>query len=53
MNGYMGIILKVNLTSGEIRREEFDEQFARMFLGGNGFAAKIIYDTVPPDTDPF
>jgi aldehyde:ferredoxin oxidoreductase len=53
MNGYMGTILKVNLTSGEIRREEFDEQFARMFLGGNGFAAKIIYDSVPLDTEPF
>ena len=39
MYGYMGTILKVNLTSAEIQREEFDEQFARMFPDGNGFVA--------------
>lgn len=53
MYGYFGTILKVNLSSGEIQRETFDEDFARTFLGGNGFAAKIIYDTVPADADPF
>jgi aldehyde:ferredoxin oxidoreductase len=53
MYGYMGTILNVNLTNGEIRRETFDEEFARMFVGGNGFAAKLIYDTVPFDTEPF
>lgn len=52
MHGYMGTILHVNLTSGDIRREELDEQLARTYLGGNGFAAKLIYDTVSPDTDP-
>ncbi len=52
MYGYFGTILKVNLSSGEIVRESFDEEFARTFLGGNGFAAKIIYDTVPAEADP-
>ncbi len=53
MYGYMGNILKVNLSSGEICCEQFDEQFARLFLGGNGFAAKLIYDSVPLDGEPF
>ncbi|MBD3306696.1 aldehyde ferredoxin oxidoreductase [candidate division KSB3 bacterium] len=53
MYGYMGTILTVNLSSREIRREPLDEGFARRFLGGNGFAAKLIYDTVPLDADPF
>ena len=52
MYGYIGTILYVNLSSREIRREAFDEQFARTFLGGNGFAAKIMYDTVPADVEP-
>lgn len=53
MLGYMGTLLKVNLSNGDIRREPFDKTFARTFLGGNGFAAKIIYDTVPADVEPF
>ena len=32
MYGYFGTILKVNLSSGEIQREAFDEDFARTFL---------------------
>ncbi|GAK55564.1 aldehyde ferredoxin oxidoreductase [Candidatus Vecturithrix granuli] len=53
MYGYIGTILFVNLTTGDIRREAFDEAFVRKFLGGNGFAAKIIYDTVAAEVDPF
>jgi aldehyde:ferredoxin oxidoreductase len=53
MFGYNGKILYVNLSKGEIREESYDEKFAKMFLGGNGFAAKIIHDSVPPNTDPF
>ncbi len=53
MYGYFGTILKVNLSNGEIQREAFDEDFARTYLGGNGFATKIIYDMVPPQADPF
>jgi aldehyde:ferredoxin oxidoreductase len=52
MFGYNGKILKVNLTKGEITEESYDEEFAGMFLGGNGFAAKIIHDSVPPTVDP-
>lgn len=53
MYGYIGAILSVNLTTGDIRRDTFDEAFARKFLGGNGFAAKIIYDRVPAEVEPF
>ncbi len=49
---HMGRIIKVNLSSGKIWEESFDENFAKMFLGGNGLAAKLIYDTVPCDTNP-
>lgn len=52
MFGYGGKILKVNLTTGQIRQESYSEEFARSFLGGNGFAAKLIQDNVPADADP-
>ena len=52
MFGHQGKILKVNLSTGEIREEFYEDEFARMFLGGNGMAAKLIYDSVPPETDP-
>ncbi|MEA3222239.1 MAG: aldehyde ferredoxin oxidoreductase family protein [Thermodesulfobacteriota bacterium] len=52
MNGYMGGILKIDLSSGVINSEVLDGDFARIFLGGNGFAAKIIYDLVPYQADP-
>jgi len=52
MNGYMGRILKVDLSSGAVEKIPLDATFARMFLGGNGFAAKFVYDLVPCTADP-
>jgi len=36
----------------QITEEIYDYTFARMYLGGNGFAAKMIYDNVPPAVNP-
>ena len=52
MFGHHGAILKVSLASGQGAVEQFNEAFARKFLGGNGLAAKLIYDNVPADADP-
>ncbi|MBS1238368.1 MAG: hypothetical protein H6R39_28, partial [Deltaproteobacteria bacterium] len=52
MYGNTRRVVKVNLTSGEIKEELYDEAKARMFLGGNGLAAKLIYDNVPFTADP-
>ncbi|MBU4121316.1 MAG: aldehyde ferredoxin oxidoreductase family protein [Proteobacteria bacterium] len=52
MYGNHGKILQVDLSTGNIRQSEFDENFTRKFMGGNGFVAKLIYDHVPPDADP-
>ena len=52
MKGYFGKILRVNLTSKKIETDHFDETFARKYIGGNGFAAKYIYDLVDPKADP-
>lgn len=53
MFGYGGTILTVDVTSGDQRVEEFDAAFARAYLGGNGFAAKLCYDRIPPGIDAF
>ncbi len=53
MNGYGGRILHVDLTRGTSRVEPLDEATARRFLGGNGLAARILYDRMPAGTDPF
>ena len=52
MFGHSGRYLRVNLSSGTITEKTYDDTFARMYLGGNGFAAKLIYDNVPPAVDP-
>ena len=52
MFGYMGKILRVNLTEGTITTEEIDTQMAQDYIGGAGFATKIIYNEVPAKTDP-
>jgi len=46
MKGYAGSILRVNLSDRKISKEEISEEMKRKFLGGRGFAAKIIWDEV-------
>lgn len=43
--GY-GKILRIDLRSGEHKEEEISEEFARKWIGGRGFGAKILYDEV-------
>ncbi|MHA1833028.1 MAG: aldehyde ferredoxin oxidoreductase N-terminal domain-containing protein, partial [Candidatus Baldrarchaeia archaeon] len=50
--GYVGKILKVNLSTGKISEEPLNMDFAKMFLGGSGLACRILYDMINKDTDP-
>jgi len=50
--GYMGKILKVNLSTGKISEEPLNMNFAKMFLGGSGLACRILYNMINKDTDP-
>jgi aldehyde:ferredoxin oxidoreductase len=52
MKGYAGKITYVDLTTGKIWDEAFEERFARKYLGGNGFAARVLFDRVPKGADP-
>ncbi len=53
MRGYGGRILHIDLTSGRSRVEPVSEAMARSLLGGNGFAARLLLDHVPPGTDAY
>ncbi len=53
MKGYMGRILKVDLTTGKSHARTFDEKYARKYLGGQGFAVEIVYHAVPKGADAF
>ena len=52
MNGYFGKVLRVDLTRKKTEVEEFGDDFARKYIGGNGFAVKYIYDLVDAKVDP-
>ncbi|MBC7234075.1 MAG: aldehyde ferredoxin oxidoreductase family protein [Chloroflexi bacterium] len=52
MFGYMGKILRVNLTENRITEERLEENIARAFLGGRGLGAKILFDELAPGIDP-
>ena len=52
MNGWTGHTLRVNLTTRTHKKESFSEDFARKWVGGRGFAAKLLYDELAPGTDP-
>ncbi|MGQ9637435.1 MAG: aldehyde ferredoxin oxidoreductase family protein [Thermodesulfobacteriota bacterium] len=46
MKGYAGKLLRVNLSDGRITKEEISDSTKRSFLGGRGFAIKLIWDEV-------
>ena len=48
-----GYNLEIDLTRGNIERVETDPKDTELYLGGLGTNAKILWDRVPPETDPF
>ena len=52
MSGYMGRLLVVDLTSGQVADEPLDQEIARDFVGGSGYAARYLFDELEPGTDP-
>jgi len=52
LGGYAGRLLYVDLGSGATRTAPLPRALAEGYLGGRGFAARILYDEVPPGADP-
>ncbi len=52
IKGYMGKLLFVNLSSGEIKEETPDESLYRNYLGGYGLGVRILYNRQKAGVDP-
>jgi aldehyde:ferredoxin oxidoreductase len=51
--GYMGKILRIDLTKQEYFEAPVSKDLVNNYIGGRGFGAKILYDELKPKTDPF
>ena len=52
MDGYMGKILRVDLSAGILWDEPVNGDYAQSFVGGSGLAARYLYDLVEQEVDP-
>ena len=50
--GYMGKILTVDLTVGDIKEEIIPDDVYEKYLSGMGLAAYILYNRIPSGADP-
>src|SRR4030042_21952 len=48
-----GFNLEIDLTRGNIERVETDPKLTELHFGGLGTNARILWDRVPPETEPF
>jgi benzoyl-CoA reductase subunit BamB len=48
-----GFDLEIDLTRGNIERVQTDPRLTELYLGGLGTNAKILWDRVPPEVEPF
>ncbi|MGD2253600.1 MAG: aldehyde ferredoxin oxidoreductase N-terminal domain-containing protein [Anaerolineales bacterium] len=51
--GETGFNLEIDLSRGNIERVETDPRDTERYLGGLGTNAKILWDRVPPEVEPF
>jgi aldehyde:ferredoxin oxidoreductase len=50
--GYAGKILKVDLTRRKTAIEPLKNKFCEKYIGGNGFAIRLLYDNTKSKIDP-
>jgi len=50
--GYMGQIVRINLTDRVVKIEKLNENFYRKFLGGRNIAAYLMLQEISPEVKP-
>jgi len=53
MNGWMGKLIKVDLSSGKIEDFHIPDELRRKYLGGRGLGVKLYTELCPDPLDPF
>ncbi len=52
ISGFTQVRLDVDLTDGKIGKSTLSNEFCRDWIGGYGFASKILWDECPAGVDP-
>jgi aldehyde:ferredoxin oxidoreductase len=52
LKSFRGKLLDINLTTEESKEKELNEEFAKKFLGGAGYACRYLIERLNKDTDP-
>lgn len=50
---YAGKVIKINLTDKTVTDYPFSDEDRKLYIGGKGIAAKIMYDNITAPIDPF
>ncbi|MDP2952109.1 MAG: aldehyde ferredoxin oxidoreductase C-terminal domain-containing protein [Chloroflexota bacterium] len=51
LGGYMGKLLRVDLSRERVSQEELAESILRKYLGGTGLGAWVLHNEVPPNLE--
>jgi len=51
MAGYCGKFLRINLSTGQIKKEDLDLELAMKFVGGRGLGSYFLAEEVDPKTE--
>lgn len=49
---YAEKILRINLTNGEVKTDDLNEDWARKYIGGKGLGFRYLFEEMDPGTDP-
>ena len=52
MEAWAGKYLEIDLSSGKIESHPLDMELRRLFLGGRGMGARLLWDLVGPEVEP-
>ncbi len=52
MSTVTGKMLRINLSDKSSERVQIKEEWKDLYVGGEGYAAKILYDNLQPGMDP-
>ncbi len=52
MDGWMGKLARVDLTTGQITIEPIAPELLEKYIGGRGLGARLLYDEVPQTVEP-
>lgn len=52
IGGYMGKVLQIDLNTGKSKSYSLPERMLELYVGNKSLGARLLYDLLPPMTDP-